>query len=455
MRKNRLCLVSGYFVLLMLLIMPLRANAQQEGLTIIRDAEIEEIIKSWTSPIIKSAGLSQENVKIILVQNSQVNAFVAGGSNIFIYTGIFEKADNAGEVVGVIAHEMGHISGGHLVRTREAYENASYESMLGAILGIGVAIATGEGGAGAAVSAGTQSMAARNFLSYSRIQESSADQAALTYLDNAGIGSSGLLSFMKKLEGQEVLVDAQQSEYVRTHPLGRNRIDALSEGVSGSQAKGWPEQWDKDFAIIKAKLKSFINPQQVAWDYADNDKSLPARYARAIAAYRQSRIDEALSGADSLLGDEPENPYFLELKGQMLRDFGRLEEALPFYEKASVASSGNPLIDTDYAHILIETSERDSTRLQEAVRLLNKAEHEEKRSSRIHRLLATAYGRMGKEPLARLHLAEEALLQGKYDYAIHLAEGAIQSLEPGSKDYLRASDILNFAEMSEKGSDRR
>ncbi len=454
-RFRHIALAAAAFMLcLLVLAAPDPAKAQSSNMTVIRDTEIENILKAWTTPLAKAAGISPDSVNIVIIQNDQINAFVAGGQNIFIYTGLIDKTDNAGEIAGVIAHELGHISGGHLVRMRQAYENASYESMLGALLGIGVALATGEGGAGAAVSAGARSMATQRFLSHSRVQESSADQAAIAYLKATDLSAAGLVSFLSKLENQEILPASRQSEYIRTHPLSRNRIDALRKNAA-YQTSGphpYPPQWDEEHSRIRAKLSGYIRPEQVIWHYSENDSSVPSLYARAISAYRQNKTEEAISLADRLLAAEPANPYFLELKAQMLKDFGRLGEAIPLYEKALAKIGNAPLIEIDLAHVLIENSGSGQESLSRAVTLLNRALQTEKRSARARRLLATAYGRMGREAEARLQLAEEALLQGKLEYAEGLAEGAKRNLKTGTPEYQRASDILNFIKIEK---DRR
>ncbi|MCB9990043.1 MAG: M48 family metallopeptidase [Rhodospirillales bacterium] len=423
---------------------------------LIRDAEIERILKFWADPVIRAADLDPAAVKFILVQSPDLNAFVAGGQNIFIFTGLLTSSESPAEIIGVIAHELGHIRGGHLVRSRGAMQTASYESMLGAILGIGAAVLTGEGGLGTAVAAGMQAGAVSRFLSFSRVQESSADQAALDYLEKAHMNPQGLVSFMQKLEDQELLPSSQQSEYVRTHPLTRNRIDALQAGYerSGYKQSDTPELWQEQHNRMLAKLVGFITPEQVAWKYDDRDQSVAANYARSIAAYRQNRTDAALEKIDLLLKQEPDNPYFLELKGQMLTDFGHVTDAIPFYRRAVEKEPESGLIRTAYAHTLIETAQgdgpQDRAKLQEALQNLGRASKDEPRSTRIHRLMATAYGRLGQESHAKLHLAEEALLKGEIPYARRQAEGALNGLEKGSNSWLRAQDILNFIEQADK-----
>ncbi|MCB9988189.1 MAG: M48 family metalloprotease [Rhodospirillales bacterium] len=419
---------------------------------IIRDTEIEAFIKQWADPVIRAADLTPEQINIILVQDPAINAFVAGGPNIFIYTGLLTRTDDASEIVGVIAHELGHIRGGHLVRMRGAMESASYESLLGTLLGLGAALATGEGGLGTAIVTGTSSMAQRKFLSFSRVQESSADQAALTYMEKASINPQGLKTFMHKLESEELLPSDKQSEYVRTHPLTHDRIESLDAGYkrSSNQGKAYPPEWQDQHARMIAKLKAFITPERVAWDYDDRNKSIPARYARAIAAYRENQVKDALREIDDLLAAEPQNPFFWELKGQMLVDFGRVSEALPAYKKSLDLYPNAPLIRTAYAHALIETAGDNKATLQQAVNHLERSLREEPRSGYAHHLLATAYGQMGQEALAKLHLAEEALLKGQTDYAKKQVEVALRDLEKGSAPWIRAQDILAYIEQGEK-----
>jgi len=419
------------------------AQAQQ---SIIRDAEIEKNIHDWTEGVIGAAGMSPDQIKIVLVQSNDVNAFVAGGANIFIYTGLLDKTENEGEVIGVIAHELGHIAGGHLTRTGEVARNASFEAMIGALVGIGAAVATGDSSAAAAGIQIGQSQAMNKYLAHSRVQESSADQAGFRFMNGAGLNPEGLPSFLEKLASQELLVTSQQSQYVRTHPLSSDRVDALENKVRNSPYKNaaMSPRWDEEYARMKAKLTGFISPQQVTYKYQASDKSIAAQYARAIAAYKFNKVNDALSQTDNLIRQEPENPYFYELKGQMLFEFGRPAEAIAPYEKAVKYAPDSGLIRMAYAQALIESSGKNPERLNEAIKQLKRAERDEPRVSRIKRLLATAYGKQGKEAEARVFLAEEALMQGKKSEAARLAKVTIKQLPPNSPEALRAADIINM-----------
>ena len=260
---------------------------------------------------------------------------------------------------------------------------------------------------------------------------------------------------MQRLEDEELLPVNQQSEYVRTHPLTGSRVESLQAGTERSHYNdaATPAAWKDQHARMLAKLVGFVTPEYVIWNYSDKDTSLPARYARAIAAYRQNRIDEALRLTDSLLKDEPKNPYFLELKGQMLTDFGRPGEAVPYYKQAMEQDPASGLIRTAYAHTLIETAGNNQAQLQTAITQLERAQRDEPRSTPVQRLLATAYGKMGDEPMAKLHLAEEALLQRRFPQARQQAEVAANGLKKGSAAWIRAQDILGQVSIDEKKKD--
>jgi predicted Zn-dependent protease len=425
------------------------AKKANQGLSLIRDTEIEAILKSWSEPIFKAAGLDPQNVNLILVEDDAVNAFIAGGANIFIYTGLINKTQTPEELIGVIAHETGHISGGHLIRSREALERASYESIIGVLLGVGAAIASGDASAVSAGVMGGSSYAQRRYLAHSRVQESSADQAALILLEKAQINPAGLESFMQKMQADMYVPESQQSEYVLTHPLMENRMEVIRHraGLSAYINKSTPELWSEQHARMKAKLVGFINPGKVPWVYDDRDQSVPAQYARAIADYRNDKFNSALVKINELIEREPKNPYFIELKAQMLLEFGHVNESTIIYRKASKLLPQAPLLRIALAHALIESStDNDPAILKEAVSELLRALQQEPRSSRIHRLLATAYGRLGEENRAKLHLAEEAVLQRHYTYARQHIEAIFRSENKGTSTWIKAKDLLTYIE---------
>lgn len=438
------------------LLLPLQAMAQQAGMIVIRDTEIEQTVRGWATPIWRAAGLNPDAVRLILVQSQDLNAFVAGGSNIFVYSGLIAAAKSPGELLGVIAHETGHIAGGHLIRGREAMERASYEAILATILGAGAAVA-GSSEAANALIIGGRGAAISGLLAHSRVQESSADQAALSYMEAAAYNPSGLEKFLGTMKNQELLPESQQNPYMRTHPLTSERLDAMARGVEKSKyaTKPYPTSWDDDFARIKAKLVAFTQPQMIAWIYSEKDTSVPALYARAIAAYRRSEKDKALGLINDLLGREPKNPWFHEVKGQMLRDFGQLGPATESYRKAVALAPDAALIRIDLAQVLIEMpGDGQQGRFKEAEENLNLALSREPKSTQAHRLLATLYGRSGDEAQARYHLAEEAALRGRTDEARRLLEGAMPGLAAGSRAARLANDLKVYLDAQPKKDDR-
>ena len=414
----------------------------------IRDAEIESYLRRLATPIYQAANLDPSAVSIALIKSNTLNAFVAGGMNQFFFTGLLLATDTPEQLAGVIAHETGHIAGGHLVRGSIALRNASAQAIIGTLLGVAAGVASGNSQVAAAAVSGSQQVAERGFLTFSRAQESSADAAALNFLDETNVTSRGLLEFMQKLAGQELLPSDRQSEYVRTHPLTQDRIDAIQQHLEQSRhAKDLlPADYRIEHERMKAKLMGFLQPQTALLRYTDKDPRLAARYARAIALYQTGQLPRALPLIDALLAEEPDNPFFHELKGQMLFDNGRVAEAVPYYKKSVALLPNSSLLRTAYARTLLES--RQPEQIDEAIQHLQEANRLEERQPEIWRLLAAAWGRKGEitkdsqyEPMAAYALAEEAVTRGANKEAKQLAERALKGLPKGSPYWIRAQDI--------------
>ena len=422
------------------------ASAQSRGLSLIRDAEIESAIRRMSEPVFNAAGIAADDVTIALIEDNRINAFVAGGMNLFIHTGLLIRTEDPLELIGVVAHETGHIAGGHLVRTREAIENASIQAILATVLGVAAAIGGGDGNAGAAVMMGGAELARRGFMQFSRGQESSADQAALTYLEGAQMSPRGMVSFLRKLESEELLPQSRQTEYVRTHPLTRDRVDAVQQGVERSRYRDrkLPAEFYEMHRRMKAKLLGFIQPQVALRVYSEQDQSFAARYARAIATYKRGDVQAALPMVEALIAAEPQNPFLHELKGQILFENGRVVEAIQPYRTAVQLMPDSGLLRIALGHALIETN--NLAALDEAVQHLTAAARQERKTPSLHRLLAIAYGKRGEDGLARLHLAEEAILQQKKDVARMQATAAQRTLPVGSPGWMRSQDIMRASE---------
>ena len=415
--------------------------------TMVRDAETETIIRAYSTPLFEAAGLNPSSVNIYLIHDSQLNAFVAGGQNIFINTGILMNADDVSSVIGVIAHETGHIAGGHLARTKGALESARNANLIASILGIGVGILTGRGDVASAAVAGGGDVSARSFLSFSRSQESAADHAALRYMEETGYSAKGLYRFLKKLEDQELYSASQQDPYLSTHPLSRERMEAIEHHLTQSDFSETPppDIWQIAHKRIQAKVYAYTNPlTYVLRKYPETDQSVWARYARAFAYYRKPDLAKALSLIDGLLADYPEDPYFHELKAQMLFEHGKVFEALPSYQRAVDLSPPSAILYLELGQAQIASE--DDGLLVAAEETLRRSLSLERDSAMAWHQLAITFGRQGKMPLSTLALAEAALLRGRARDAIYHANKAVNHFPVGSREWLQAQDILNAAQ---------
>jgi predicted Zn-dependent protease len=426
--------------------------------SILRDAETERFFKDMAKPLIEAAELDPRSVQIVMIGDPTINAFVTGGQNIFFHSGLLLAADDVNEVEGVMAHELGHIAGGHNVRFGEGAGPATAISLL-SLLGAAAAVAVGAGEAGMALlGLGTQA-ATGKFLSFTRDQESRADQAGARYLGKAGISGRGSIDFFKKLQGQEFRLAIQQNnEYARTHPLSGTRIanlQAVYENDAAFDRKSSPDI-NARFARIKGKLAGYVEePTRVMRLYPESDTSVPAHYARAYAWHRSAYVDLALKEADYLLAKSPNDPFFLELKGQILLESGRADEAVPVLRAAVANAPDEPLIMTLLGHALISTEQ--PALYAEAEPLLKKAIARDRENPFAWYQLGVIYDRSGDRPRAALASAERLSLQGNAAGAAMNARIALDGLTRGTPDWLRADDIALAAadELEKKGRKKR
>lgn len=441
-RKNLLLLLTAGMIA--------AATPAMAGLSLLRDAETEEGLKTFSTPIFQAAGLSPDTVQFVIVNDPNLNAFVAGGQNIFINTGLLLETKDPSELIGVIAHESGHIADGHLFRTQEVVDNLTFEAMLGSLLGVAGAAAAGSGqGAMAAVSAGN-SIAQRLYLRHSRVQETSADQAGTKFLREANLPVTGFLSFMQKMSSQELLPESQQSEYVRTHPLTSDRIDFLQHIVDSAPKTGTiPPAWTEMHTRMKSKLEGYLYPERAL---AKKDDSVATKYGRVMGLYRQAKSAEALALLETLIVKEPQNPYFQELKGQILFESGKVADSIAPYQKAVALDPKSGLIRAAYGHALLETDNPRAS--QEAVKQLQLSIASEPKIASTHRFLGIAYGKLGQEGLSRVQLAEAGLMMNNLSYAKSQALLAQKALPKNSPGYLKAGDILDQVKKRMKDKDK-
>lgn len=444
--RKKMSLMTVSLALAMLLA-PLSLHAQaRTSFSIVRDAEIENILRTWATPLFKVAGVAPNSVAIYLINDPSLNAFVTAGPRLFIHTGLLIRSEGPDQVIGVMAHEIGHIAGGHTVRFPDAIDSASTEAIIGTILGVAAAAASGRGDVGAAIAMGGAHVAERRVLAYSRGQEAAADQAGLGYLDKSRRSARGLLDFMKALEGEDLLATEKRDPYVLTHPLTRERIDAIQAFVDRSpNSSALASQGDiLMHQRMRGKLIAFLAPPaNTLKAYAANDPRVEARYARAIAFYRRPDLSQALPLIDKLISEYPKDPYFHELKGQMLFENGRGSEAIAPYKEAVRLMPNSALLRVGLAQAEIETN--NTAMIKDAQAHLNRALSIEQNSAFAWRLLAIAYGRQNDEGMSAYALAEFSMQTGKTQEALQYALRAEQLLSKKSPAWLRTQDIKREA----------
>lgn len=426
--------------------------ARAESLSLVRDEEIERALSFYLTPLFEKAGLDPKAMEIHLVKDDTINAFAAKGLHVFIHTGLILKADDAQEIIAVLAHETGHIAGGHIVRMYENMRIARRSMLLSMILGA-VAVAAG-GGADAAVGSmlgGVNTMQS-SFAAYRRTEENAADQVAVSLLKKTGHDLSGLEAIMRKLKTQESYLMTDDFVLWRSHPSSKERLEIIlnqpEAGFSPDRKRIKLE--NALFDRIKAKLAGFLYPAKKTLErYPETDASLPARYARAIALYRDGRFKDALDRINALIADYPDDPYFYELKGQILFETGRAAEAAEPYQKAVSLLPDSVLMRLGLIQAQIEKDDDDALAAAEkSLSLFTNMSHE---IPLIWRLQAVVYGRTGRQGLASYALAEYNLALGNKKQAESFAKRAVGTLPDGMPARLRAEDILSGLKYSVSG----
>ncbi len=441
--RARLAAGAGAVLATLMLWVPApRAQDDGDSTSLIRDTEIEEILHQDADPIFIAAGINPRAVTLHIIGSNDLNAFVSGGQQMFVYAGLIMKAETPNQLIGVMAHETGHMAGGHLVRADEGQKNALRTFLITMGLGIAAAIA-GAPDAGAGLMYSASYFATLDYLGYSRIQEADADQAAATYLEKAGESGRGLVDFFDNFRYEEVFSQARRYPFFQSHPLTGDRIEALRARVEKNphfSAVDSPEAIDRH-KIMVAKLKAFINPpQQTMIDYKESDTSFPARYARAIAYYRETETDHALKLIDALVADFPDDPYLFELKGQVLFEAGRIKESEAPYRRSVELKPNAPLLRILLGQTLV--AEDDKTRTDEAISQLNRSLDFENDNPFAWQILAQAYDAKGDGGMARLATAEQNFALGQLKDARVFALRARELLPKNTPQWRRATDIV-------------
>ena len=433
---------------------PKKPGGPAGGLPLIRDAEIEQLMRDYTAPILKAAGLGQQNVQVVLINARVFNAFVMDGRRIFVNVGALYDSKTPNEIIGVLAHETGHMAGGHLSRLREQLATAQTASIIAMLLGVGAIVGGAAAGRGndvgqiaPAAIQGPQEMIRRSVLSYVRAQEESADRAAVKFLNATGQSAKGMQDTFKRFADDLLIVSSRVDPYQQTHPMPRERVSALQDLVKTNQYwdKKDPPELQLRHDMMRAKLAGFLErPDTVARRYPSTDTSLPARYARAIAAYRYGELSGALAQIDALIQTQPNNPYFHELKGQALLESAHPQRAIAPLRRAAALAPNAALIRIMLGQALVATGETRYS--DEAISLLRVAMQREPDAPEVFSQLAMAYGRKGDVAEADLASAQAALARGDMKTARELAARAKTRFPTGSPGWVRSDDIVGLKE---------
>ena len=421
--------------------------APARAMGLIRDAEIEGLMADYARPLLIAAGLKPERIGIALINNKSLNAFVANGQNMYIFTGLILEAEKPNMVIGVLAHEIGHITGGHLARGGEARANSAGPMLIATILGLG-SILAGAGDVGMALIAGGQQFALRSYLTYSRGQEAAADNTALQLLDATGQSPQGIIGMMQHLANQEILSEVYQDPYARSHPMSRDRVNAYVQGAKDSDyfdAEDNPALITRH-DMAKAKIYGFLDTPGTTLRRYKGDDSRPARYARAIALYRQGLRGPAVNLVDTLLQETPDNAYLHELKGQIYYETGDAAKGIAPYEKSVALLPDEPLLRIGLATCQLGVGanggEANRAINEAAISNLRHALRDDPTNGAAYLLLSKGFGQLNKTALAQWALAEYHAAAGSREAATH-AQRAIKGLPKGSVEYIRAIDILS------------
>ncbi|MEI5685901.1 M48 family metalloprotease [Sphingomonas kyungheensis] len=421
--------------------------APVQAQSILRDAETEAMFSDMSVPLIKAAGLSPRDVKVVLINDDSINAFVAGGQTVYVHSGLLQAAVNANQVQGVIAHELGHIAAGHVVLADNGIKPAMHITLLSMVLGL-AAVAAGAGEAGAGLMALGQSAGMAKYLSFSRTQENAADAAGARFLNSAGVTGKGMLSFFGTLQQQEYRYGVENIDpFMQTHPLSGDRIASLTAVLKASPSWNKPSDpaIEERFRRVKAKLEGYVmSPERTLKDFPESDTSIYAHYARAYAWHKAGYPDKADAESVALIKAKPDDPYFQEIRGQILLEAGHPADAVAPLRAATEGSRNNPLIATTFGHALIATE--DKANYPEAVRVLRVAVGRDDENPFAWYQLGTVYELTGDTPRAALATAERASMEGDQRTAAQSARYALANLPANSSDWIRAQDIAMAAQ---------
>jgi predicted Zn-dependent protease len=435
-----------------LVVAPMPALAQEnKGPSLLRDTEIEQLLRDYTRPILRTAGLEKQNIQVVIINEKAFNAFVADGRRIFVNYGALMQSETPNQLIGVLAHETGHLAGGHLSKMREQLAQAQTQMIIAMLLGAGAIVAGARSGnsnggltnAGAAAISAPQEVIKRSLLSYVRQQEENADRAGVKFLTATGQSARGMYETFKRFANDSMFAARDADPYLQSHPMPVERVAALEELARSSPY--WDKKDDPALQLrhdmMRAKTSAFMERQDTVYRrYPLSDTGLPARYAHAITTYLHGDLRNALAQIDTLIQAQPNNPYFYELRGQALLERGKPADAIVPLRKAVQLSNNAPLIEMLLGQALVASDNKAYT--EEAITILRAAVARETEAPIGYTQLAMAYGRKGDYAQADLASAQAAFLRGDNKTARDLASRAKTRFAIGTPGWVKADDII-------------
>ncbi len=450
--RQKMSVLTALTTAVALVMAPMPALAQGGGLRVLRDTESEQLLRDYTRPILRAAGMEKQNIQMVIINESAFNAFVADGRRIFVNYGAMMQSETPNQIIGVMAHETAHLAGGHLSKLREQLAAAQTQMIIAMLLGAGALAAGARGGnansglanVGAAAISAPQEVIRRTLLSYVRQQEENADRAGVKFLTATGQSAKGMYETFKRFTNDSLFAARGADPYVMSHPMPAERVEAL-EGLARSSPY-WDKKDDPALQLrhdmVRAKISAFMERQDTVYRrYPLSSDSLPARYARAIATYRHGDLRSAIAQIDALIAQQPANPYFYELRGQALLEGGKPAEAIGPLRKAVQLSNNAPLIEMLLGQALVGTNNNAHT--EEAIAILRAAVARETEAPLGYTQLAMAYGRKGDLAQADLASAQAAFLRGDNKTARDLASRAKTRFAIGTPGWVKADDIVS------------
>ncbi|MEA2896689.1 MAG: hypothetical protein QOJ84_2304 [Bradyrhizobium sp.] len=450
--RSRMSKLTATVTAAALAVAPVSALAQEnKGPGLLRDTEIEQLLRDYTRPILRTAGLEKQNIQVVIINEKAFNAFVADGRRIFVNYGALMQSETPNQLIGVLAHETGHLAGGHLAKLREQLAQAQTQMIIAMLLGAGAVVAGARSGnsnsglsnVGAAAISAPQEVIRRNLLAYQRQQEENADRAGVKFLTATGQSAKGMYETFKRFSNDSLFAARGSDPYLQSHPMPVERVAALEDFARVSPY--WDKKDDPALQLrhdmMRAKTSAFMEPQDTVYRrYPLSDSGLPARYAHAIATYRHGDLRSALAQIEALIQQQPNNGYFYELRGQALLERGKPADAVAPLRKAVQLSNNAPLIEMLLGQALVASDNKAYT--EEAIAILRAAVARETEAPIGYTQLAMAYGRKGDYAQADLASAQAAFLRGDNKTARDLASRAKTRFAVGTPGWVKADDII-------------